>query len=327
MKKSETHSALLLLIPFTVLINSISAQVGFNNPNPDPSSLVDLTAYDKGLLLPRMSSLQRIAIANPANGLMVFDADLNAFCEYDTISNPDKWVMINPWKADAQANANVLLATTGNVGIGVPNPIQKLEVAGNITATNSVTANSATFTGTVTANNFTGDGVVPARAIIIWYGITPPAGWKICDGTNGTPDLRGRFVIGSGTNGSPAFGDINPAYTVGSWGGKNKHVLAKTEIPKHTHTSNGDGATINITNSGAHTHSVPLIAGSVPVNCGGACQVVPTNGGASTISGGNHTHPNSSFTGTVGDGTADGLNSQSHENRPPYYVLMYIMKQ
>lgn len=111
----KTPSPLFLFILLTFFINSLSAQVGFNNPNPHPSSLVDLTAYDKGLLTPRMTSLQRIAISNPANGLMVFDTNLNAFCEYDTISNPDKWTMLNPWKADAQPNANVTLATTGNV--------------------------------------------------------------------------------------------------------------------------------------------------------------------------------------------------------------------
>src|SRR5438067_7010077 len=116
MKNIKTKS-LLPVVLFAAFINSISAQVGFNNPNPDPSSIVDLTAHDKGLLIPRMTSVQRIAISNPVNGLLVFDISLNVFCEYDTVSNPDKWVMINPWKASPNGNGNIVTNTTGNVGI------------------------------------------------------------------------------------------------------------------------------------------------------------------------------------------------------------------
>lgn len=57
-----------------------------------------------------------------------------------------------------------------------------------------------------------------------WYGITIPDGWAICDGTNGTPDLRNRFVFGAGT------------YSVGSIGGESSHMLTVNEIPSHTHT-------------------------------------------------------------------------------------------
>jgi len=51
------------------------AQVGFNNPTPDPSSLLDLTSTDKGLLIPRMTSAQRVAISSPAQGLMVYQTN------------------------------------------------------------------------------------------------------------------------------------------------------------------------------------------------------------------------------------------------------------
>lgn len=43
-----------------------------------------------------------------------------------------------------------------------------------------------------------GNELLPAGSIIMWYGAAPaPKGWAICDGTNKTPDLRGRFVIGA----------------------------------------------------------------------------------------------------------------------------------
>ena len=50
------------------------AQVGLNNPNPDPSSILDLTAVDKGLLIPRLTTSQREAIAAPGRSLLVFDS-------------------------------------------------------------------------------------------------------------------------------------------------------------------------------------------------------------------------------------------------------------
>ena len=56
--------------------------------------------------------------------------------------------------------------------------------------------------------------MVPKGGIIIWSGSVNdiPAGWVLCDGSNGTPDLRDRFVLGAGNN-----------YTVGATGGK-KHI-------------------------------------------------------------------------------------------------------
>jgi hypothetical protein len=63
------------VIIFITAIFCADAQnnVGIGILNPDPSAILDLTASDKGLLVPRMDSLQRNAIATPANGLVVYD--------------------------------------------------------------------------------------------------------------------------------------------------------------------------------------------------------------------------------------------------------------
>ena len=70
---------LFLLIVFLLLIlvsfNGFSQGVGLNTTTPHSSSLLDMTATDKGLLIPRMTNAQRNAIASPANGLIIFQSD------------------------------------------------------------------------------------------------------------------------------------------------------------------------------------------------------------------------------------------------------------
>jgi|APSaa5957512622_1039677.scaffolds.fasta_scaffold33643_2 microcystin-dependent protein len=70
--------------------------------------------------------------------------------------------------------------------------------------------------------------------IVMWNGITPPIGWVLCDGKNGTPDLNGKFILSYDSN-----------HAIGSEGGEETHTLTTTEIPAHDHalpTVGGYGA-------------------------------------------------------------------------------------
>ncbi|MEM6261628.1 MAG: kelch repeat-containing protein [Bacteroidota bacterium] len=72
MKRQYFILLLSLLLPL-----GLAAQVGINadNSNPDPSAILDVQSTDKGILIPRMTTVQRDAIVNPATGLQIFNLD------------------------------------------------------------------------------------------------------------------------------------------------------------------------------------------------------------------------------------------------------------
>lgn len=70
-----------------------------------------------------------------------------------------------------------------------------------------------------------GGSGIPTGGIIIWTGTEVPDGWALCDGTNGTPDLRGRFVLGESTD-----------HEIGETGGSEEVTLTFEQMPDHRHT-------------------------------------------------------------------------------------------
>ena len=129
--------------------------------------------------------------------------------------------------------------------------------------------------------------------------------WHICDGTNDTPDLRGRFILGS-----------SDTYKDKTTGGEASVSLDGNNIPAHAHTFSG-----TTSNNGSHTHGLPLYDDDKMV--GNQASSYHSNGGATGTAyvwnSGNHTHTFSGTTSSYGSG-------QPHNNMPPYYALSYIMK-
>jgi microcystin-dependent protein len=106
---------------------------------------------------------------------------------------------------------------------------QTLAVAGATTFSDKVTVNGE-FGATSTING----GFVPVGGIIMWSGSSAPSGWALCDGTgtytfNGSstaiPDLRDRFIVGSGHN-----------YNLKATGGATSTTLGASNIPDHRHS-------------------------------------------------------------------------------------------
>ena len=74
----------ILLFIFAILLSTTGfAQVGIGTTSPDASAALDISSTDKGVLIPRMTTVQRAAIATPALGLMVFDTDTKTNWSFD----------------------------------------------------------------------------------------------------------------------------------------------------------------------------------------------------------------------------------------------------
>lgn len=67
---------------------------------------------------------------------------------------------------------------------------------------------------------------IPSGVIVMWSGTVNniPDGWALCNGSNGTPDLRGRFVLGAGGS-----------YSVSTKGGAEVVTLTEAQMPTHGH--------------------------------------------------------------------------------------------
>lgn len=173
---------------------------------------------------------------------------------------------------------------------------------------------------------------VPESIIWIWSGavVNIPDGYQLCDGTNGTPDLRNRFIVGAGG-----------AYSVGDTGGSNSVTLTLSQLPQHTHpvasstiSSSGAHAHVSPNTNSTNNHSHPLR--SVLTYFGGPSKhqgpgVTDWGSVNKTTTDGAHTHPYSiseagDHTHTVSATSSPVGGGQSHENRPPYYALAFIME-
>ena len=123
--------------------------------------------------------------------------------------------------------------------------------------------------------------------------------WHLCDGTNGTPDLRNRFIYGgNGTNNGATGGEVN-------------HRLTTDEMPSHPHSA-------SVSTNGDHSHTAyGTKIGRTGTGWSRHAGSEYSYGNSTTSTNGAHSH-------TVTIGATGG--GQPHNNMPPYYTLAYIVK-
>jgi hypothetical protein len=158
------------------------------------------------------------------------------------------------------------------------------------------TASAGTSTTQIATTAFVATAIstsIPSGGIILWSGSVAsiPSGWYLCNGSNSTPDLRDRFIVGAGST-----------YAVGDTGGS-----ANAIVVSHTHTA-------SVTDPG-HNHTLDIYTAS---------------GVATTPAANNGTFVSNRTTSTATTGITVGVSttgsSGTNANLPPYFALCYIMK-
>ena len=217
----------------------------------------------------------------------------------------------------AAINDDASFATTVNNNIATKMPLSGGEFTGDVTCHNitpdgdssrNLGTNSVRFAN-VYADNFVGSGAnltgiesFVTGMILLWSGSTGsiPSGFVLCNGSNSTPDLRDRFVVGAGNT-----------YSVGATGGSNTG----------TDTVNISGSdTVSITVSGTAEAYTGYSENSTHfANYWNSLRTIQYNYSRGKIS--------LPFSGTGTDTVnISGSDTVSIDNRPPYYALCYIMK-
>ena len=174
-------------------LQGVHAQsVGIGTNNPHNSAALDITSTNKGFLPPLVSQSARLAISNPAEGLMVYDTTFQRFYQYQLgiwryIINSDIWVQ--------SSTANNLYNLTDSIGIGTSVPQHRLDVNGNIHATQSINvASSITATGNAEAGTLLATNNLSADGLINVSGNINGGSNAIIDNTTATLQLRNNGV-------------------------------------------------------------------------------------------------------------------------------------
>jgi hypothetical protein len=267
--------------------STISGDTTFEVENWPPTGIYGIVRLQ---VVPTTSTQMVINFSAGAGDLLVDGGDVIPY--YSTDVAPifyDIWTSDN---GDTVTVKQVVNSTTGTTGV----------VVGAQKVTQPVTDNTNTnYATTEFVHN-----ILPRGTILMWSGAQAaiPTGWRICDGTNSTPDLRDKFIVGAGTS-----------YTVGQTGGSPDSIVVQ-----HSH---------DITDIGHHH----LVAANADAG-GGTGNPLTASNYLDKANGGMYTLQGGATVATLGKTSTSttGISVDSYgsigtgANLPPYYALCFIMK-
>ncbi len=283
--------------------------------------------------------------------------------------SPKTYIIVNSSAYTATIYNSTVVGNTTAAGTGVPIPAgRRMTVVSDGTNFNTIYAatagaadtqapgtNNTTIATTAFVQTALGSIVaIPAGLITLWSGsvATIPAGWALCNGSSGTPDLRNRFIVAAGST-----------YTPGNTGGSADAIVVAhshtgttgNQSADHAHgfSANTGGQSVNHTHTfsgttsyvGDHVHSQVGVnqlqqfnqggagwSSGATANTGGAGAHDHTYSGTTSGVSTDHTHAVSGSTGGVNANHNHAFTTNSagsagtNANLPPYYALAYIMK-
>jgi microcystin-dependent protein len=232
---------------------------------------------------------------DPSNNTDINSINIAEGCAPSGINNAIRQLMsdLKEWQNGSSGDSMTVAGTLTASGT--------LNVTGNLQLDGAAGTAGQVMLSAGSGSTPTWGSGFPTGGIIIWSGASNaiPSGWLLCDGSNSTPDLRNRFVVGAGST-----------YAVGATGGS-----ADAIVVSHTHTA-------TVTDPG-HTHA----PGS------GDTFVTRDTASPQLILAGSNTDFRADLPATTASATtnisvtnASTGSSGTNANLPPYYALCYIMK-
>ena len=280
------------------------AQVGIGTQTPSNTAVLELSASDKGVLFPRLTSVQRAAISSPADGLYVFDTNTNSLWVYKSgvwinttaeatlgdvksgfqSADHSGWIKLDGRALTTLSTAQQAAAAALGFTVSLPNAntaylVQNGASIGSVSGANTVALTQAnlpnvSFTGTTNSAGSHAHTVDPAAANTTSNGTHNHTGSTSANGNHQHSHTDYYYAEHQGYNSSYAGSnhgldwDNAPYGITGytSWSGDHTHSFTTADNGAHTHSVDIPSTTSSTASDHSHTVSVASGGSATPVS-------------------------------------------------------------
>ncbi|MDP4799958.1 MAG: hypothetical protein NWQ65_06735 [Crocinitomicaceae bacterium] len=296
--------SLILTLTSVFAASLANAQVGIGTQTPSNTAVLELSASDKGVLFPRLTSVQRAAISSPADGLYVFDTNTNSLWVYksgvwiNTIAEAtlgdvksgfqsadhSGWIKLDGRALSSLSTAQQAAAAALGFTVSLPNAsaaylVQNGSSIGSVSGANTVALTQAnlpnvSFTGTSNSAGSHAHTVDPAAANTTSNGTHNHTGTTTTNGNHQhthTDYYYAEHQSGSwgyaGSNHGVDFDNVPWGITGNtSWAGDHNHSFTTADNGAHAHSVDIPSTTSSTASDHSHTVSVASGGSATPVN-------------------------------------------------------------